>query len=128
MFKSTRIVESMDGGGVAAVVLEPPDEAWRMFRNRVDPIEIVDEVGHARVVERVADASDIELGEVKHWSRHGSVLCVTPPLPGPALGAGLRCSLRCVVAARAGRDGSGPAPARPRRRRTHRWCGPRSGL
>src|SRR5262249_59927914 len=88
MFKSTRIVESMDGGGVAAVVLEPPDEARRVLGNRVDPVEIVDEVGHARVVERAADASDIELGEVKHWSRHGSVLCVTPPPPAPALGAG----------------------------------------
>src|SRR6266498_815956 len=26
-----RIVESVDGGGVAAVVLEPPDEAWRVL-------------------------------------------------------------------------------------------------
>src|SRR5262245_50467614 len=72
--EQARIVESVDGGGVAAVVLEPPDEAWRVLGNRIDTVEIVDEVGHARVVERIADASDIELGEMKHWSRHRSVL------------------------------------------------------
>src|SRR5258707_7360847 len=71
MFKSMRgSSKGVDGSGVAAVILEPPHEAWRVLGNRVDAVEIVDEVGHARVVERIADASDIQLGEVKH--RHGA--------------------------------------------------------
>src|SRR5215831_184342 len=112
----------------SAVVLVTPYKSRAALRQTVHKRQVIHELRHARISNLVAQASDIELAEVKHWSRHGSVLCVTPPLPGPALGAGLRCSRRCVARSRGGSDGSGPAPARPRRRRTHRWCGPRSGL
>src|SRR5215472_8713743 len=112
----------------SAVVLVTPYKSRAALRQTVHKRQVIHELRHARISNLVAQASDIELGEVKHWSRHGSVLCVTPPPPGPAPGAGLRCSRRCVARSRGGSGGSGPAPARLRRRRTRRWCGPRSGL
>src|SRR5579885_137018 len=50
--------------GVAAVVLQPPDEAVDLLGQGVDALHVVDELRHARIVERVADARDVELGEV----------------------------------------------------------------
>jgi hypothetical protein len=46
------------------LVLEPPDEAVAPLGERIDPVEIVHEVGHAGIVERIARPADIDLREL----------------------------------------------------------------
>ena len=49
---------------MAAFILQPPDETVDLLGQRVDARDIVDELGHARVIQRVADARDVELGKM----------------------------------------------------------------
>ncbi len=49
---------------VAAFVLQPPHEALDLVGKPVHAFDILDELAHARIVERIADPRDIELGEV----------------------------------------------------------------
>src|SRR5262249_6011554 len=109
----------------SAVVLVTPHKSRAALRQTVTKREVIHALRHARISDLVAQASDIELGKVKRG--HGGYPSVTRPPPAPAPGAGLRCSRRCVARSRDGNGGSGLAPARPRRRRTRRWCVPRSG-
>src|SRR5215510_5484256 len=120
-----RIIEGLNAGGVAAFAFEPPHEPFRPVGNTVHPIEIVGEVGHARIVERVEQPSDIELSQVPgHCFRS---LFPTPPPPARDPDAGSRHIGRCAPRSRDGSGAAAPAPARLRRRRRRRWCGPRSG-
>ena len=59
-----RIGERPKIGGVAAVVLQPPDKPLAALGQAVHQIEIVHEIGHARIVGRIAQAADIELREM----------------------------------------------------------------
>ncbi len=65
------IFVSRDLCGVAAFVLEPPDKAGTLFGECVDAIEIVDELGDARVVDRMEETADVDLGEVHGGFRAG---------------------------------------------------------
>src|SRR5215510_9166421 len=65
-------------GGVAARILQSPHKTFGPISNRIDSRKVVHEVGHARVVDLVAQASDVELSEMLH--RLGSH-CSTPLLP-----------------------------------------------
>src|SRR5215470_2310478 len=109
-------------GRVAARILQSPDEALSPVGNRIHPREIVDEVGHARVTDLVAQASDVQLSEVSCRLR-----CHRSTPPRPARDAGSRCIDRCAARSRDGSGAAAPAPARLRRRRRRRWYGPRSG-
>src|SRR6185437_13560074 len=51
-------------GGIAAVVDETPDEAGRAFGQPVDQPEVIGEIGHARIVDLVADAADVQLRQM----------------------------------------------------------------
>ena len=51
-------------GRIAAVVLQPPDEARARVAQRVDPLQIGHELGHDRIIERRARAGDVELRQV----------------------------------------------------------------
>src|ERR1700722_7948158 len=59
-----RIGKRPEIGGVAAVVLQTPDKTLAALGEHIDQVEIVHEVGHARIVGRVAEAADIELGKM----------------------------------------------------------------
>src|SRR5262249_16519445 len=119
--------EWADLDSASAVVLVTPHKSRAALRQTVHKREVIHELRHAWICNLVAQAFDIELGQVKYGRSHGSILCVTPPPPAPAPDADLRCSRRCVARFRDGNGGLGLAPARPRRRRTRRWCVPRSG-
>ena len=49
---------------LAALVDQPPHEPRRRLGERVDPVERVDELGRVGVVEGLAQAGHVELGEV----------------------------------------------------------------
>src|SRR5687767_14210155 len=52
----------IDRSVVAAVANKAPDKARHPFRHGVDPAKIVDELRHARIVERIAEPRDVKLG------------------------------------------------------------------
>src|SRR5262249_12645275 len=85
----------------------------------------VDELRHARVADVVTQAADVELGKMAGHRFTRSFL--TRPRPAPAPGADWRYTRRCGARSRPGNGEADPAPAKPRHRRTRRWCGPRSG-
>src|ERR1700759_2307471 len=63
--------------GIAALVLQPPDEALDLLRQSVHPRDILGEFAHARIVERILDPRDGELGEMAdagHFSPAASAI------------------------------------------------------
>jgi hypothetical protein len=56
------VAERLDRGGVAAVVLQPPDEARSGVRQGVDGLQQGDELGQLSRVERRARQRDVQLG------------------------------------------------------------------
>src|SRR5689334_6468379 len=63
--RDARIDIGPRAGRVAALVNKAPDEARGPFGQAVDQCEIVREVGHARIVDLVADAADIQLRKLR---------------------------------------------------------------
>src|SRR5215831_4627707 len=55
----------LDIGGVATVGLETPHEARAAFGERIDALKGAHELGHARILGRVADPADIELSKMR---------------------------------------------------------------
>jgi hypothetical protein len=49
---------------MAAVILQPPDETFDGLGQAVHARDIVGEFLHARIVERIFDPRDVELGQV----------------------------------------------------------------
>src|SRR4029077_880420 len=58
------IVEGTKIGGVVALVLEPPHKALRALGQSIHEVEIVHEIGHARIVGPIVKPTDVELCEV----------------------------------------------------------------
>src|SRR4029450_7807426 len=63
----------------SAVVLITPHESRAALRQTVHKREVIHELRHARISNLVAQASDIELGEVKYGRSHGRLTCGRPP-------------------------------------------------
>src|SRR3990167_850825 len=72
--QDARIVEGRDLRGVAGLVLEPPDKAVAPLGERIDPVEIVDEVRDAGIVQRIARPADVDLRELHVSSLRASIL------------------------------------------------------
>jgi hypothetical protein len=49
---------------MTAFVLQPPHEAGNLIGKSVHPIDVFDELAHARIIERIANPRDIELGQM----------------------------------------------------------------
>ena len=99
------------------------DQAHAAVARDREPL-VVAEMGHldAHLLARLEYGRaglDLDLDAVDAQRRHS----VPRPLTRPRS----RGAPRCAPRARGGNDGSGPAPARRRRRPARRWCGPRSG-
>src|SRR5262245_1404213 len=45
---------------VPALVMQPPDEALDLVRETMYPIHVLDELAHARIIERITDPRDVE--------------------------------------------------------------------
>src|SRR5262245_12993593 len=43
---------------VSALVLQPPDEAFDLVRETMYPVHVLDELAHARIIERITDPRD----------------------------------------------------------------------
>src|SRR2546423_236262 len=84
------VLEDAHRGRVAAVVLEPPDEALGLVGEGVHHREALDELAHDRVVERPHFLRDVELGYV-HAARRVSGAPSMRPAPSRAR-AGSRTS------------------------------------
>src|ERR1700722_20140949 len=59
-----RVAHRTDGSRIVAVVLEPPHEPFAALGESVDAIEVRHERRHARIVRRIAEPADVELGDV----------------------------------------------------------------
>src|SRR5690242_1738071 len=59
-----RIVIDPHVHGVAARVLQAPDKARNIVGKTIHPSDVVDEFAHPRIIERIADPRDVELGEM----------------------------------------------------------------
>jgi hypothetical protein len=58
-----RVFERLQIGGVVAFALQAPDEAGRGLGQGVDRVEVVEEVLDHRMIDRRAQAADIDLGQ-----------------------------------------------------------------
>jgi hypothetical protein len=58
------IITGADIGGIAALGLKPPDEFGRDFGQGINLIELVQEVGKTRSLQRKYQACDVDLGEI----------------------------------------------------------------
>ena len=58
------LVHRADRGGIAVLRLEPPDETRRRVGERVDPVEVGDEVGDQRVIDTRPQSPDVDLREM----------------------------------------------------------------
>src|SRR4029450_9613855 len=63
----------------SAVVLVTPHKSRAALRQTVHKREVIHELRHARISNLVAQASDIELGEVKYGRSQGRLTCGRPP-------------------------------------------------
>src|SRR5262245_42726516 len=57
---------------VPALVMQPPDEALDLVRETMYPVHVLDELAHARIIERITDPRDVELGEMARLCRHAA--------------------------------------------------------
>src|SRR5271154_5644684 len=71
-----RVARRTDGSRIVAVVLEPPHESLAALGESVDAIEVRHERRHARIVRRITEPANVELGDVM---RHDP----TPPPRAP---------------------------------------------
>ena len=118
-----RVVIDSHVHGMPALVLQTPDEAGHLLGKTVHAFDVVDEFGHARIIERITDPRDVELGEMAGWR----CMALTPPPRAPRR-ANLHCANihRCAARSPAGSAAATPAPARQRHRQRRKWCDLRS--
>src|SRR5580700_5484250 len=58
------VARGTDSSRIVAVVLEPPHEPLAALGESVDAIEVRHERRHARIIRRIAEPADVELGDV----------------------------------------------------------------
>ena len=59
-----RVVEDADVGGIAGVRLQPPEITRRAFSGTVHERKGINEIADPRIIDRMAQRGDVELGEV----------------------------------------------------------------
>ena len=60
-----QVVKRTKFGGVADIALQPPHEARRSVRQRVDRFQAGHEVGHGRIVQRRSHPGHVDLSKME---------------------------------------------------------------
>src|ERR1700675_759818 len=66
------VAQGPEGGCIAALALQAPNESWAFVGDCIDPFERSYEFGQLRVGQRREELGGIELGDVKIPIRHES--------------------------------------------------------
>src|SRR5262249_14889967 len=68
-------------GGIATIVDEAPNESRRTLCQAIYQHEVVGEVSHARIIDLITDAADVQLREISvRWLLHGGTPCGLAPV------------------------------------------------
>src|SRR4029077_6946022 len=62
--QNARVVIDRHVHGMTTGVLQTPDETIDLLRELVHTLDVLDKLGHARIVERIANPRDVELGQM----------------------------------------------------------------